>query len=90
MAVSKEKRESRLRVGHWAISHFNKGPIGRSKMIWWRRRERGHIAQRAPGLKPLLAAVSAALSVLFKGSFFEASAEMPMIQPCRFLLPYCI
>lgn len=35
LAVSERRRESRLRVGHWAVSHPNKGPLGRSKMIWW-------------------------------------------------------
>lgn len=35
LAVNEGRRESRLRVGHWAVSHPNKGPLGRSKMIWW-------------------------------------------------------
>lgn len=35
LAVNEGRRESRLRIGLWAVSHPNKGPLGRSKMIWW-------------------------------------------------------
>ena len=41
LAVSEGRRESRLRAGHWAVSHPNKGPLGRSKMIWCLRRGEG-------------------------------------------------
>lgn len=35
LAVNEGSRESRLKVGHWAVIRPNKGPLGRRKMIWW-------------------------------------------------------
>lgn len=53
------------------------------------RREKGHIAQHTLGLRPLLAAVLAALSVLFKDQLLWSQRRKCQWFSFADLLPYC-